>query len=135
MSGRNVNIGGNASGNIIQTGDQNVATIQGQKIQLPPAESVVIQAELKALQQLLGGLATDDRQKITNALTEAAGDAAKPTPDRDEVGKGLERALDYAKKAADFSDRAATIGTHVKNAVGWLGSNWHKLLPLVGLAV
>jgi hypothetical protein len=135
MSGRNVTIGRDATGNIIQTGDQNVAGIQGQKIQLPAPESVDIQAELKALHQLLGSLSTDDRPKIVNALTEAAGDAAKPEPDRDEIGKGLERALDYAKKAADFGDKAATIGTHVKNAVAWLGDNWHKLLPLVGLAV
>ena len=135
MSGRNVNIGGNATGNIIQTGDQNVAGIQGQKIQLPAPESVDIQTELKALHQLLGSLSTDDRPKIVNALTEAAADAAKPKANKDEVGKGLERALGYAKEAADFSDKAATIATHVKNAVAWLGSNWHKLLPLVGLVV
>jgi hypothetical protein len=133
MSGRNVHIGGSAAGNIIQTGDHNVGRIEGQEIQLPPPESVNIHAELKALQQLLGDLTTDDRQKIVNALTEAAGDAAKPAPNRDEVGKGLERALDYASKAADFGDKAATIATHVRNAVSWLGGNWFKLLPPVGL--
>jgi hypothetical protein len=133
MSGRNVRIGGNAAGNIIQTGDQNKAELHYKKAQLPAPESVNIQDELKTLQQLLGGLATDNQQKIVNALTEASQDAAKPTPDRDEVGKGLERALDYASKAADFSDKATTIATHVQNAVAWLGDNWHKLLPLVGL--
>jgi hypothetical protein len=135
MSGRNVHIGRDAIGNVIQTGDHNVATIQGQKIRLPAPESVDIRAEIEALRQLLGNLATDDRPKISNALSEAAGDAAKPNPDRDEVGKGLERALDYASKAADFSDKAGTIATHVQNAVAWLGENWHKLLPLVGIAV
>jgi hypothetical protein len=135
MSGRNVNIGGNAEGSIIQTGDQNRAELRYKKAQLPAAESVDIQTELKALQQLLGGLSTDNQQKIVNALAEAAEDAAKPTPNRDEIGKGLERALDYASKAADFSDKATTIATHIQNAVAWLGSNWHKLLPLVGLAV
>lgn len=135
MSGRNVNIGGSATGNIIQTGDRNVARIQGQKIRLPAPESVDIQAELKALQQLLGGLATDNRQKIANALDEAAGDAAKPEPNKDEIGKGLERALDYASKAADFGEKIGQIATHLQNAVGWLGENWHKLLPLVGLAL
>jgi hypothetical protein len=135
MSGRNVDIRGNAVGNIIQTGDHNVARIQDQKVQLPAPENIDIQAELKALQQLLGALATDDRQKIANALDEAAGDAAKPEPNREEIGRGLERALDYARKAADFSDKTATIATHVKNAVAWLGENWHKLLPLVGLVV
>jgi hypothetical protein len=135
MSGRNVSIGGNAESNIIQTGDQNRAELRYKKVQLSAPESVNIQKELRALQQLLGGLATDDNQKIVNALAEAAADAAKPTPNREEIGKGLERALDYANKAADFSDKATTIGTHVQNAVAWLGDNWHKLLPLVGLAI
>lgn len=135
MSGRNVSIGGNAEGNIIETGDQNRAELRYKKVQLPAPETVNIQNELRALQQLLGGLATDNQQKIVNALAEAAEDAAKPTPNREEIGRGLERALDYASKAADFSDKASTIATHVKNAVAWLGDNWHKLLPLVGLAI
>jgi hypothetical protein len=135
MTGRNVNIGGNAAGNIIQTGDQNRAELRYKKAQLPAPESVDIRAELKALQTLLGSLDTDNRQKIVNALSEAADDAAKPTPNRDEVGKSLERALDYASKAADFGDKAGTVATHVQNAVAWLGNNWHKLLPIVGLVV
>src|SRR4051794_27111546 len=112
MTGRNVNIGGNAVDNIIQAGDRNRAALHYQKVQLPAPESVDIQAELRLLQRLLGGLATDNQQKIVNALTEAAEDATKPTPDRDEVGKGLERALDYASKAADFGDKVGTIATH-----------------------
>jgi hypothetical protein len=68
-------------------------------------------------------------------VSEAAGDAAKPDPDKDEVGKALERALGYAGKAADFGEKTGQIATHLQNAVGWLGDNWHKLLPLVGLAV
>jgi hypothetical protein len=135
MTGRNVNIGGNAVDNIIQTGDRNRAALHYKKVQLPAPESVDIQAELRLLQQLLGGLATDNQQKIVNALTEAAEDATKPTPARDEVGKGLKRALDYASKAADFGDKVGTIATHVQSAVAWLGTNWHKLLPLVGLAI
>jgi hypothetical protein len=123
MSGRNVHIGRDAVGNIIQTGDHNTAELRYKKVQLPAPESVDIHAELKALQQLLGSLATDDQQKIVNAVSEAAGDAAKPNPDKDEVGKALERALDYAGKAADFSDKATTIATHVQNAVAWLGEN------------
>jgi len=135
MSGRNVNIGGNAVGNIIQTGDHNTAELRFKKVQLPSPEKVDISAELETLKQLLGQLKTDDQQKIVNAVSEAAGDAARPNPDKDEVGKALERALGYASKAADFGDKAGTIATHVQNAVAWLGENWHKLLPLVGLVV
>ena len=75
------------------------------------------------------------RAKIVNALAEAADDAAKPQPDRHEIGTALERVLGYAGKAADFGDKADKIATHVQNAVAWLGENWHKLLPVVGLAL
>jgi hypothetical protein len=36
MSGRNVSIGGNATGNIIQTGDDNTAELRFKKVELPP---------------------------------------------------------------------------------------------------
>jgi hypothetical protein len=133
MSGRNVHIGRDAVGSVIQTGDHNTAEVRYQKAQLPAAEKVDIRMELDALKQLLGQLKTDDQPKIANALAEATGDAAKPNPDKDEVGKGLERALGYASKAADFSEKTGQIATHLQNAVAWLGDNWHKLLPLVGL--
>jgi hypothetical protein len=135
MSGRNVHIGGNATGNIIQTGDHDTAELHFKKADLPPPEKVDIAKELAALKELLGQLKTGDQQKIVNAVAEAAGDASKPKPDKDEVGKGLERALSYASKAADFGEKTGKIATHLQNAVGWLGENWHKLLPLVGLAV
>jgi putative heme degradation protein len=89
MSGRNVHIGGNAVGNVIQTGDHNTAALRYKKVQLPPPEKVDIRGELEALKQLLGQLKTDDQQKIVNAVSEAAGDAAKPNSDKDEVGKAL----------------------------------------------
>jgi hypothetical protein len=62
MSGRNVNIGGNAIGNVIQTGDHNTAELRFRKAELPPPEAVDIRAELEALKQLLGQLKTDDQQ-------------------------------------------------------------------------
>ncbi len=80
-------------------------------------------------------LNTEDRHKIANALAEAQSDATKPQPDKTEIGTALERALGYAGKAADFGDKAEKIAIHVQNAVAWLGDHWHKLLPLVGLAV
>ena len=39
MSGRNVNIGGNAVGNVIQTGDHNTAELRYKKVELPPPET------------------------------------------------------------------------------------------------
>jgi hypothetical protein len=133
MSGRDVHVGGNVVGSNIVTGDHNTAEVRYKKVQLPAAEKVDIRTELEALKQLLGRLKTDDQQKIVNAIGEATGDATKPNPDKDEVGKALERALDYASKAADFGEKTGQIATHLQSAVGWLGDNWHKLLPLVGL--
>jgi len=78
MSGRNVNIGRDAVGNIIQIGDHDTAELRYKKVQLPPPENVDIRKEIDALRQLLGQLKTDDQQKIVNAISEAAGDAAKP---------------------------------------------------------
>ena len=122
-------------GGAVVTGDYNVTDVRYRKVTLPAAASVDIGAELAALRDLLGGLNSADRQKIANALAEAAADAAKPQADKDEIGGALERALRYAGKAAGFAEAAGKIAPHVQNAVGWLGENWRKLLPLVGLAV
>jgi hypothetical protein len=134
MGNRGVAIAGNVTGTAVVTGDHNVTNVRYQKISLPPAESIDIRAELAALRDLLAGLNTADRQKIANALDEATADAAKPQADKDEIGGALERALRYAGKAAGFAEVAGKIAPHVQNAVAWLGENWHKLLPLVGLA-
>jgi ABC-type transporter Mla subunit MlaD len=135
MGERNVTIGGNVSGSAVVTGDQNTTEVRYQRAVLPPAASVDIRAEIGTLAQLLAGLNTGQRQKIANALSEAADDAGRVHPDKDEIGKSLERALDYASKAADFSDKSEQIVTHVQRVVAWLGDNWHKLLPLVGLTL
>jgi hypothetical protein len=129
-----VQIGGNMVGGAIVAGDHNVTNVRYREVALPPAESVDIRAELAALRDLLGGLNSDDRQKIANALAEAAADATKPQADKDEIGGALERALRHAGKAAGFAEAAGKIAPHVQNAVAWLGGHWHKLLLLVGLA-
>lgn len=132
---RSVAIGGNMIGGAAVTGDHNVTEVHYGQVTLPPANSVDMHAELAALKGLLVSLNTDDRHKIANALAEAESDAAKLHPDKNEIGAALERALGYAGKAADFGDKAGKIAAHVQNVVGWLGDHWHKLLPLVGLAV
>ena len=114
------------------TDDHNVTEVHYRKVTLPPADRIDIRSELAALKELLVGLNTGDRTKIANALAEAADEAAKPQPDKNEIGGALERALGYAGKATDFGDKAGKIATHVQNAVAWLGDHWHKLLPLVG---
>ena len=133
-SDRSVHIGGNASDTVIQTGDHNLAFVHSQRVVLPPPERVDIQAELAALREVLTRLESADRGKIANALTDAADELAKPQPDKNEVGKALERTLEYAKKAEGFAKALGTLQPHVANAAAWLGEHWHKLLGLVGLA-
>ena len=128
---RSVSIGGNAQGNIIQTGDHNSATLHYERVQLPAPQQVDIQATLAALGELLAPLATGDRKKIDNALDEARDESKKPAPDKDEIGKALDRALGYAKKAEGFATVVGSLKPHIAAVASWLGSQWHHLLAIV----
>src|SRR5262249_15309851 len=128
-----VHIGGNASDNVIQTGDRDLAFVHAQRATLQPSEHVDMRAELVALREVLTRLESPDRRKIANALSDAEDELAKPQPDKNEVGKALERTLDYAKKAEGFAKAITTLQPHVTNAAAWLGEHWHKLLDFVGL--
>ncbi|MGD1912511.1 MAG: CHAT domain-containing protein [Rivularia sp. (in: cyanobacteria)] len=134
---RSVSMGGSASitGGAIITGENSTANIknQNQQVSLPAPESVNIQAEINALREIIGQLETSDRRKIENAFEDAQEELNKPQPDKDEVGKPLERALEYAKKTAGFASAIAKLQPHLSKITGYLGDNWHKLLNLVGL--
>lgn len=132
---RSVSIGGNVTGGAVTTGDSNTVSVQYQQAALPSPDSVDMQAELKALREALANLQTLDRRKIDNALDEAEDELKKPQPDKDEVGKAVDRALDYAKKADGFTEAIEKIKPRVEKAAAWLGENWHKILSVVGLIV
>nr|WP_033365768.1 CHAT domain-containing protein [Mastigocladopsis repens] len=132
---RSVSIGGNVTGSAIQTGDRNVANIHFQPVSLPAPESVDIRAELNALHEALAKLESPDRRKIENAFADAQEEVNKPKPDKDEVGKALDRALDYAKKAEGFASVVEKLKPHLIKTTAWLGENWHKLLNIVGLGI
>ncbi len=132
---RSVSIGGNVTGSAVQTGDRNVANIQFQPVSLPAPESVDIRAELNALHEAIALLESPDRRKIDNAFADASEEVNKPKPDKDEVGKALDRALDYAKRAEGFASMAEKLKPHLTKTTAWLGENWHKLLGIVGLGI
>ncbi|MEX1028200.1 MAG: CHAT domain-containing protein [Candidatus Paceibacterota bacterium] len=132
-SNRSVSIGGNVTGSANVTGNHNVTSLQFTQTTLPPAQNVDIQAELSALRDLLRQLPSADANKIERALEDAEDEAQKSDPDRDEVGAAVARALKYAQQADAFAGTAASLQGHISNVVSWLGDNWHKLLPLVGL--
>lgn len=135
MGERNVSIGRDAIGNQIVTGDHNLVTQSGQRITLPPPESVDIKKELAELREILATLEAPDSGKIERALADAQDEVAKDAPDKDEIGGAIERAIKYAKGASDFSEHVEKLAPRLKAVCGWLGQNWHKLLAVAGIAV
>jgi hypothetical protein len=131
MGDRSVSIGRDAIGSSIVTGDGNTVVTAG----LPAAGSVDMGAELTALRELLTTLRTDDTPKIGRALDDAGDELSKPTPDKDEIGSAIERAVKYARGATDFADQSAKLAPHLSAVCAWLGSNWHKLLAIAGIGV
>lgn len=132
---RSVSVGGSVTGSVIQTGDQNTASLQCQQASLPPADDVDIHIELASLKDLLATLETTDRRKIDNAIADAEDELQKPQPDKDEAGQALDRALSYAQKSQGFVESIDKLRPHVEKATACLGANWYKLLPIVGLAI
>lgn len=132
---RSIKVGRDMIGSQAFTGDNNRGSMIGNKVVLPPPETVDPSTELAALRQLLVGLDTPDRAKIDRALADAEEEAAKSKPDREEVGSAVDRALGYAKKASDFSELVEKIAPKVTALASWLGSNWHKILAVVGLCL
>lgn len=134
-SNRSVSIGGDATGNIVQSGDNNVAKLGLTQTTLPPPESVDIKAELAALRDLVRELKSEDEKKIGRAIEDAQDEAAKLEPNRDEIGIALERALATAQKAENYVKMVDRLKGHVTKVVSWLGDHWHNLLSLVGLTL
>ncbi|MBD1812165.1 CHAT domain-containing protein [Microcoleus sp. FACHB-DQ6] len=138
-SERAVSIGRDATVNAIQVGDKDSANINAninfQQVSLPTPANVNIETELNTLREILAKLESSDRRKIDNAFEDAQEEIKKPQPDKNEVGKALERAFDYAKKAEGFASAREKLQPHLAKTTAWLGENWHKLLSLVNLTL
>lgn len=133
MGDRSVSIGRDATGNSIVTGDGNTVTTTVMQSSLPPPESVDIRAELAALRAILEALDPPEPQRMQRGLDDAADEAAKPDPDKDEIGGSLDRALRFAQKADSFADKLAELKPRLEAACSWLGKSWHKLLVGIGV--
>lgn len=132
---RSVSVGGSVTNGMIITGDHNTSSIEIQQASLPQPETVNIQAELTALREMLLQLQAPDQRKIERAFEDVEEELQKPDPNKDEVGGALDRAITYAQKANGFAEAIDKLRPHVEKSAAWLGENWYKLLPLVGLAV
>jgi hypothetical protein len=116
---------------------------------LPPPESVDIHAVLATIAATLRQLASPppgsavtaggrgpapNAARIEHALVEAEQEVEQPAPDRKEVGRSLDRALEYAKAANGFADAWIKLEPHVLAAASWLGVHGLALLRTVGLS-
>jgi hypothetical protein len=129
---RRISIHGDAVGNVITTGDSNAVearvTAGKHEAQLPDPATVDVVRELAAIRAVLEGLRADEARKIGRALDDASEEAAKPQPDKAELGRALDRALGYAKSASAFAAETGKLAPHLRSAVAWLGDQWHALL-------
>jgi hypothetical protein len=123
-----VTIHGPVTGGAVVAGSHNTVTVSYSQVALPPAESVDIKAALAAIEAALATMESPDQKKIKNAMSEAKDEADKPTVDKAEVGKSLERALEYAQKAAGFAVILEKIQPHVLGAAAWLGAHGQLIL-------
>jgi hypothetical protein len=130
---RSINVLGNATGAFV-TGDNNTVTATT-RVTLPPPATVDPKAELAALRDLLSCLQTPDRGKLDRAFADAEEEAAKPDPDKAEIGFALQRIIKTAKGANDFAGQVETLAPRVAALVSWLGPAGHGLLSLAGLSV
>jgi hypothetical protein len=116
------------------TGDRNIVSTT-MKPPPPPADQVDVKAELAALREALAELKkVPDRGKLDRAVEDAADEAAKPEPDKEEVGGALERAVKYAKAAEDFGEQAEKLAPRLAALAAWLGPLGHGLLRMAGLS-
>jgi len=120
---------GNVVGNrnLIQAGDENIGEINQQSTSFPYPAGVDINAVFRSLGELLQTLETPEKNKIVNAMKDIDDELSRREPDKEEIGGALQRALKYAKKAANFAENLDELKTHVVNAAAWLGERWHEL--------
>jgi hypothetical protein len=120
-------------GSAVVTGPNNRVEMRGVKVTLPPAESVRPERELAELRALLIAMQVPERGRLDRALQDAEEEAAKPAPDKEEVGGALERVVKCAKGAAEFSEQVEKLAPKLAALAAWLGPVGHKLLVAAGL--
>ena len=119
-------------GNAIATGDHATAIVTNpNNMVLPSPESVDIRAELAQLRALLVKLGGPNHKDTTLRLDVAEAEAAKPKPDKAEVGSNLAKAVSYAKDANGFLEQMNKLAPTLVRVGGWLGEHGAQLLALV----
>lgn len=122
-------------GSAIVTGDNNRVQLKDIKVAVPSAQDVDIRTEVEALKAALAELQVPEGSKMSRALEDAVEEAAKPEPDKEELGNALERAVKYAKGANDFSEQVVKLAPTLAAVASWLGDKGRILLSLAGLVL
>ena len=135
MSGsdRSVRVGGNITGSSVVAGDHNIVNTRMTQHVPPAPESVDVKAELAALREALTALAVPERGKLDRAMQDAAEEAGKAEPDKEEVAGALERAVKHAKAAEEFTASAERLVPRIAALGAWLGTHGRRLLAMVGI--
>ena len=136
MSKNLVSIGGSVRQSAIVTGDQNKVELAREAAFGASKETgtgEVIRA-IRALQEHLERLDTEDRGKILRALADAQEEAQKPTPDKTEVAGALERVVKYSKTAHGIGDLVVELQRPLSIIAGWVGTTAPLAARLFGLA-
>ncbi|MER9082087.1 trypsin-like peptidase domain-containing protein [Mesorhizobium sp. M0895] len=132
---RSISIGGNATDSVIVMGDRNKVAANIKAVRYSPVESVEyaisIKSELASIRAIIEQHGPGQAGEIGLALDDATEEVSRESPDRDEVGQALQRALQSAEKAKGFSEGIGNLAPHVRNTVLWLGDNWSRLLAYV----
>lgn len=129
---RSISVGGSVQGSALVAGDSNTVSVQNQQAALPEPEKVDIQSELKALREILSSFNNPVLEGVTKVIDD---EVKKPNPDKSLIGSTLETGLAYAKNLQGFTEAIDKLRPHVEKSAAWLGENWYKLLPLVGLTI
>ena len=135
---RNVSNTGDIIGSVISTGDNAHInnTASDIRVELPSREDVDISAAVQELKAALGEIVNDagERAAIEALFTSVEREAAKDQPDEDTLGQNVEKVLKTVETFGRLTDSAEKFRDPLVKTVGWLGRNWHKLLPYAGVA-
>jgi hypothetical protein len=123
-----ISIGGNATGSSLIIGSGNTVNIVNKHTTTNSGPAAEIDELRKLLGELKGAMAGRAQQSLQNAAEEVS----KPKPDKSLIATDMEHALDYAKKAENFSEIVEKIVPRVTALAKWLGDAGAKLLPLLG---
>ncbi|AZZ96042.1 hypothetical protein [Pseudoalteromonas sp. R3] len=134
MTDRTIQVGGNANGSVIVTGDCN-EVYAAPKITMPQPQAVDIQQALRELTSTLSELSTQQPRKLSNALEEAKEEIEQAQPDKAEVAESLARAAKIAKEAESFASHSEKLVERFTPVLGWLGPHATRVAEALGVAI